>query len=207
MKYLALLLIPISLFAEVKTTGSLVINGTFNDGTNGWTTSGEAVRINDCCPGGHDLEFGGSGGSIEQSFNLINDSITQTMLDQNSISLNSSVEIQNGECQAVGCWGGSGPVDPFTTSTQSNSSGSNTHISGGYSQESTTTYQSGSSSNTTTNSTTNNSTSNAASRNPVSTASAPSMQTYSQRSCIIGLTGGFSVIGFSGSLGSYKHGS
>lgn len=90
-----------------------------------------------------------------------------------------------------------------TTSTQSNTSGSNTHISGGYSQESTTTYQSGSSSNTT--STTNNSTSNAASRNPVSTASAPSMQTYSQRSCIIGLTGGFSIIGFSGSLGSYVH--
>jgi hypothetical protein len=90
-----------------------------------------------------------------------------------------------------------------TTSTQSNTSGSNTHISGGYSQESTTTYQSGSSSNTT--STTNNSTSNAASRNPVSTASAPSMQTYSQRSCIIGLTGGISVIGFSGSLGSYVH--
>ena len=90
-----------------------------------------------------------------------------------------------------------------TTSTQSNTSGSNTHISGGYSQESTTTYQSGSSSNTT--STTNNSTSNAASRQPVSTASAPSMQTYSQRSCIIGLTGGFSIIGFSGSLGSYVH--
>lgn len=90
-----------------------------------------------------------------------------------------------------------------TTSTQSNSSGSNTHISGGYSQESSTTYQSGSSSNTT--STTNNSTSNAASRQPVSTSSAPSMQTYSQRSCIIGLTGGFSVIGFSGSLGSYVH--
>mgnify|MGYP003137123545 CR=1 FL=1 len=92
-----------------------------------------------------------------------------------------------------------------TTSTQSNSSGSNTHISGGYSQESSTTYQSGSSSNTTTNATTNNSTSNAASRQPVSTASAPSMQTYSQRSCIIGLTGGFSIIGFSGSLGSYVH--
>ena len=90
-----------------------------------------------------------------------------------------------------------------TTSTQSNTSGSNTHISGGYSQESTTTYQSGSSSNTT--STTNNSTSNAASRQPVSTSSAPSMQTYSQRSCIIGLTGGFSIIGFSGSLGSYVH--
>jgi len=118
MRYLALLLIPISLLAEVKTTGNLVINGTFNDGTNGWVTSGEAVRLNDCCPGGHDLEFGGSGGSIEQSFNLINDSITQTMLDQNFTTLNSSVEVQNGECQGAGCWGGSGPVDPFAIRLQ-----------------------------------------------------------------------------------------
>ena len=91
-----------------------------------------------------------------------------------------------------------------STNTQSHTgSGSNTTISGGYSQESTTPYQSGSSSSQTT--TTNNSTSNAASRQPVSTSSAPSMHTYSQRSCIVGLTGGFSVIGFSGSLGSYVH--
>lgn len=88
-----------------------------------------------------------------------------------------------------------------TTSTQTNTSGSNTSISGGYSQESTTTYQSGSSSNTTTSTT--NTTNNASSRNPVSTSSAPSMSVYGQDSCVIPLTAGVTVIGFSGSYGSY----
>ena len=107
-----------TLLAEELTTGNLIVNGTFDDGTNGWTISDQAVRINDCCPGGHDLEFGGSGGSIEQSFNLINNSITQTMLDQNPVTLNSSVEVQNGECGVAQCWGGSGPADPFTIRLQ-----------------------------------------------------------------------------------------
>lgn len=107
-----------TLLAEELTTGNLIVNSGFNDGTNGWTISGEAVRLNDCCPGGHDLEFGGSGGSIEQSFNLINDSITQTMLDQNFTTLNSSVEVQSGECGVAGCWGGSGAADPFTIRLQ-----------------------------------------------------------------------------------------
>ena len=118
MKYLFILLFPITLLAEEITTNNLILNGDFNDGTNNWTLSGDAVRLNDCCPGGHDLEFG-IYGSIEQSFDLIIDPhITQTMLDQNPVTLNSSVEVQNGECGVQGCWGGSGPADPFTVRLQ-----------------------------------------------------------------------------------------
>ena len=106
-KFIILLIIP--LVANSDTTGNLITNGTFDDGTTGWTLSGDAQRISDCCPGGHDLEFGASG-SIEQSFILHNDTITQPMLN-NGITLNSSVEIQNGECGVQGCWGGSGPAD------------------------------------------------------------------------------------------------
>jgi len=88
-----------------------------------------------------------------------------------------------------------------TTNTQTTTSGTNTTISGGYSQESTTNYQSGSSSNTTSNSTTNNN--NEAKRNPVATSSAPSMSVYGQDSCVIPLSAGVTLIGFSGSFGSY----
>ena len=80
-------------------------------------------------------------------------------------------------------------------------SGNQTSISGGYSQESSVTYQSGSSSNTTSNSTTNNN--NEAKRNPVATSSAPSMSVYGQDSCVIPLAAGVTLIGFSGSFGSY----
>ena len=85
-----------------------------------------------------------------------------------------------------------------TTNTQSNNAGSNTAITGGY--ESSTTYQSGSSSNTTTTNTTNNSTNQ---ETAVNSASAPSMSVYGQDSCVIPLAAGWSVIGFSGSFGSY----
>ena len=111
-----ILLFPLTLFAEELTTNNLITNGTFDNGTTGWTLSGDAVRINDCCPGGHDLEFGDSG-SIEQSFNLITDTITQPMLD-NGITLNSSVEVQNGECAVAQCWGGQGGADSFTIRLQ-----------------------------------------------------------------------------------------
>ena len=118
MRYLILLLLPITLLAEELTTGNLIINGDFNNGTQGWTLSGDAQRINDCCPGGHDLEFGPSG-SIEQSFDLINDPhITQQMLDQNPVTLNSTVEVHNGECGVAQCWGGSGPADSFSITLQ-----------------------------------------------------------------------------------------
>ena len=111
-----ILLFPLTLFAEELTTNNLITNCTFDNGTTSWTLSGDAVRINDCCPGGHDLEFGDSG-SIEQSFDLITDTITQPMLD-NGITLNSSVEVQNGECAVAQCWGGQGGADSFTIRLQ-----------------------------------------------------------------------------------------
>ena len=85
-----------------------------------------------------------------------------------------------------------------TTNTQSNNAGSNTAITGGY--ESAPTYQSGSSSSTTTNNETNNSTNQ---KTAVNSASAPSMSVYGQDSCVIPLAAGVTVIGFSGSFGSY----
>jgi len=85
-----------------------------------------------------------------------------------------------------------------TTNTQSNNAGSNTAITGGY--ESATTYQSGSSSNTTTSNETNNSTNT---KTAVNSSSAPGMSVYGQDSCVIPLAAGVTVIGFSGSFGSY----
>ena len=116
MRYLIPLFFPLMVLADSQTTGNLITNGNFNNGTTGWTLSGDSQRIGDCCPGGHDLEFGDSG-SIEQSFDLLSNTITQPMLD-NGITLNSSVEVQNGECSVSGCWGGSGPADTFTIRLQ-----------------------------------------------------------------------------------------
>jgi len=100
-----------------ETTGNLIVNGTFeNNNSNNWTTSGDVQVLGDCCGSNYDLEFGDSG-SIEQSFTLISNDITQPMLD-NGITLNSSVQVQNGECGVSGCWGGSGPADTFTIRLQ-----------------------------------------------------------------------------------------
>jgi len=85
-----------------------------------------------------------------------------------------------------------------TTNTQSNNAGSNTAITDGY--ESSTTYQSGSSSNSTTNNETNNSTNT---KTAVNSSSAPAMSVYGQDSCVIPLAAGITVIGFSGTFGSY----
>jgi len=104
--------------AEEKTTSNLITNGNFETGnSNNWTTSGNVQVLNDCCElnnvsSNYDLEFGDSG-SIEQQFNLSTNSITQNMLN-NGITLNSTVEVQNGECGVSGCWGGSGAADTFT---------------------------------------------------------------------------------------------
>jgi len=104
--------------AEEITTNNLITNNNFETGNaNGWTINGDVQVLNDCCtlnnvPSNYDLEFGDSG-SIEQQFNLTTDTITQAMLD-NGITLNSTVEVQNGECGVAGCWGGSGNADTFT---------------------------------------------------------------------------------------------
>lgn len=89
-----------------------------------------------------------------------------------------------------------------TDNDQTNTSGSNTTISGGYSSESTTTYEDGSSADTT--STTTNTTTNTsnASRQPVPTASAPSMSAYSQDICATGQSAGLQTPVFGVSSGS-----
>jgi len=78
----------------------------------------------------------------------------------------------------------------FAGSTQTNTSGSNTAIEGGYTSTATTTYQSGSSSNTTSNSTTN---SNIRSAPP--SASAPSVNTMTQDVCAVGVSMGVQTFG------------
>ena len=111
------MLIPIT-SAEEITTNNLITNGNFETGNaNGWTTTGNVSVIGDCCElngvsSNYDLEFGDSG-SINQDFNLSSDTITQDMLD-NGITLDSSIDAQNGECGVAGCWGGSGNADTFT---------------------------------------------------------------------------------------------
>ncbi len=122
MRYIVLILLLMTLthttLATEKTTSNLITNGNFETGNaNGWTTTGNVDVLNDCCTlnnvaSNYDLEFGDSG-SIEQQFNLSTDTITQNMLN-NGITLNSTVEVQNGECGVSGCWGGSGPADSFT---------------------------------------------------------------------------------------------
>ena len=120
--YLAAILLSSTVFAE--TTGNLITNGTFENGnSNGWTTTGEVTVLNDCCGSQYDLEIGLSG-SINQSFDLTSDTITQPMLD-NGITLNSSVQVQNGECGVAQCWGGSGPADTFTIQLQIKDSDNN----------------------------------------------------------------------------------
>tara|TARA_A100001391_G_scaffold16630_2_gene9342 strand:- start:36704 stop:37846 length:1143 start_codon:yes stop_codon:yes gene_type:complete len=111
-----LLLLLLPLVANADTSQNLISNGTFDNGTAGWTLSGDAQRIGDCCPGGHDLEFGDYG-SIEQTFKLYSDTITQPMLD-NGVTLNSTVEVQNGE-GGVGSWAPNrGGADTFTIRLQ-----------------------------------------------------------------------------------------
>ena len=107
---------PISLFAEQ--TGNLLTNPTFENGNaNSWTQSGDGQVISDCCGSSYDYEFGDSG-SIEQSFDLTSDTITQQMLN-NGITLDSSVQVQNGECAVAGCWAGyGGGADSFTIRLQ-----------------------------------------------------------------------------------------
>ena len=115
---LLLMILTHTISAEEITTNNLITNGNFETGnSNGLTTTGDVQVLGDCCTlnnvaSNYDLEFGDSG-SIEQQFNLSSDTITQNMLN-NGITLNSTVEVQNGECGVSGCWGGSGAADSFT---------------------------------------------------------------------------------------------
>lgn len=88
-----------------------------------------------------------------------------------------------------------------TDNDQTNTSGSNTAITGGYNSESTTNYQSGSSSETTTNNTTNAYQGDSRVVNPVN---APALSNMSQDICTIGIGIAGSSFSFSASLGTYK---
>ena len=81
-------------------------------------------------------------------------------------------------------------VFAFADTTQNNTSGSNTDISGGYTSSATNTYQSGSSNNTTT---TNNSTSNIKSAPP--TAAAPNVTNSGSDVCLAGASAGVQTFG------------
>ena len=135
--FLILTLVIFGAKAEEITTGNLITNGNFETGNaNNWTTSGDVQVLNDCCelnnvPSNYDLEFGDSG-SINQDFDLSSDTITQNMLD-NGITLDSTIEVQNGECNVTGCWGGQGNADTFTNKltikdSEGNVLASNTNI-------------------------------------------------------------------------------
>ena len=78
------------------------------------------------------------------------------------------------------------------TNTQSNTSGSNTNITGGYTTTNNNTYSGGQTNTTTTTSTTTNS---GVDTRVAGMASAPSMSAYSQDLCIVGISGGISTIG------------
>ena len=89
------------------------------------------------------------------------------------------------------------PVIADDTNTQTNTSGSNTNITGGY--ESTTTNNNDGQTNTTTSTTTNSTTSNGAGIPPPS-ANSPSYSSMSQDVCSMGVSGSIStgIVGFSG---------
>ena len=89
-----------------------------------------------------------------------------------------------------------GPAYPG--STQTNTSGSNTAIEGGYESTTTTTYQSGSESTTTTNNTTNSDI-----RSSPPSASAPSYNSMTQDVCAVGVSAGIQTFGIGVSGGKH----
>jgi hypothetical protein len=88
------------------------------------------------------------------------------------------------------------------STTQNNTSGSNTSITGGYTSSTSETYQSGSS-NTSNTTTTSNSTAYSGDTRVAAVASAPSMSAYSQDLCSVGYSAGLSTVGLGFSGGSY----
>ena len=88
----------------------------------------------------------------------------------------------------------------YDTNSQTNQTGSNTQITGGYT--STTTNNNDGQTNTTTNTTTNNSTTNG-SDVPVNSANSPSYSAMSQDVCSMGVSGSVSTLGFGISGGKH----
>ena len=86
----------------------------------------------------------------------------------------------------------------YAGSTQTNVSGSNPAIEGGYASESTTTYQSGSESTTTT-----NNTSNSDIRSAPPSAGAPSYNSMTQDVCAVGASAGIQTFGVGVSGGKH----
>jgi len=84
--------------------------------------------------------------------------------------------------------------------TQTNTSGSNTNITGGY--ESTTTNNNDGQTNTTTDNSTTTSTTNG-SDIPVNSANSPSYSSMSQDVCSMGVSGSISTLGFGASVGKH----
>ena len=89
-------------------------------------------------------------------------------------------------------------TNAYAGSTQTNVSGSNTAIEGGYTSESTTTYQSGSESTTTT-----NNTSNSDIRSAPPSAGAPSYNSMTQDVCAVGASAGLQTFGIGVSGGKH----
>ena len=87
------------------------------------------------------------------------------------------------------------------TNTQTNTSGSNTNITGGYDSTTTTTYEDGATNTTTSTSTTTSSTSG--SDIPVNTANSPSYSAMSQDVCSMGVSGSISTLGLGVSAGKH----
>ena len=83
-------------------------------------------------------------------------------------------------------------------STQTNTSGSNTSIEGGYTSTATTTYESGSESTSTTNNTTNSDI-----RSSPPSASAPSYNAMTQDVCAVGISAGIQTFGIGVSGGKH----
>ena len=87
------------------------------------------------------------------------------------------------------------------SNTQTNESGSNTNITGGYESTTTTTYEDGATITTTsTSTTTSNST---GSDIPVNSANSPSYSAMSQDVCSMGVSGSVSTLGFGASVGKH----
>lgn len=102
-------------------------------------------------------------------------------------------------CFMIAAWQILGTSVLGQTTTQNNTSGSNTSITGGFT--SSTTYATGSSSNSTTTNTTN---AYSGDTRVTAPASAPGMSAYSQDLCIVGYSAGVSTFGLGVSGGSYK---